>query len=159
MVHQDVALTEHGEEVGRLVPGVGEPRRGHRRPCLLVEVGTVELVYPPQTPEVERSGDLVPIVGTQVELVDQHVAHVVGDLRRHLEAHGPSEPASPQLHLDRGQEVVRLVLLEHEVGVARHPERVVLADDHVGEQRRQLRRDDLLQRHEPFAVGHDDEPG
>ena len=51
-------------------------------------------------------------------------------------AHGPAEAAAAQLHLDRDQQVVGLVLLEHEVGVAGHPEGVVLADDHVREQRR-----------------------
>ena len=76
-----------------------------------------------------------------------------------LEAHRPPEAAPAQLHLDRGQQVVGLVLLEHEVGVARHPERVVLADHHVGEQRRQLGGDDLLERHEPLAVGHHHETG
>ena len=77
--------------------------------------------------------------------------------RRHLEAHGPPEAAAAQLHLDRGQQVVGLVLVEHEVGVAGDPEGVVLADDHVGEQRPQLGGDDLLQGHEALPVGHDDE--
>ena len=87
----------------------------------------------------------------------EHVAHVVGHLRRDLEAHGPPEAAPAQLHLDRGQQVVGLVLVEHEVGVAGDPEGVVLADDHVGEQRPQLGGDDLLQGDEAFSVGHDDE--
>ncbi len=140
MVHQDVALAQHREEVGRLVAGVGQPRRGHGRPRLLVEVGAVELVDAPQPPEVERRGDLVTVLGAEVELVHQHVAHVVGDVGGHLEAHGPPEPAPAQLHLHRRQQVVGLVLFEHEVGVAGHPEGVVLPDHHVGEQRRQLER-------------------
>ncbi len=157
VMHEDVAFAQHGEEVGGLVAGVGEPRRGHGRPRLLVEVGAVELVDAPQRPEVEGGGDGVAVVGPEVELVDQHVAHVVGDVGGDLEADGPPETAAAQLHLDRGQQVVGLVLVEHEVGVARHPEGVVLPDHHVGEQRRQLGGDDLLQRHEALAVGHDDE--
>ena len=42
-----------------------------------------------------------------------------------LEAHGPAEAAPAQLHLDRGEQVVGLLLLEGEVGVAGDPEGVV----------------------------------
>ena len=35
-----------------------------------------------------------------------------------LEAHGAAEAPAAQLHLDRGEEVVGLLLLEGEVGVA-----------------------------------------
>ena len=44
-----------------------------------------------------------------------------------LEAHGPAEAAAAQLHLDRGEQVVGLLLLEGEVGVAGDPERPVVA--------------------------------
>ncbi len=159
MVDEDVALAQDGEEVGGLVAGVGEPGRGHGRPGLLVEVGAVELVDAPQSPEIERGGDGVAIVGPEVELVDQHVPHVVGDVGRHLHTDGPTEPAATQLHLHRGEQVVGLVFVEDEIGVARHPEGVVLSDDHVREQRRQLGGDDLLEGHEALAVGHDHEPG
>ena len=40
---------------------------------------------------------------------------------------GPAEAAAAQLHLDRHQQVVGLVLFERQVGVAGDPERVVLA--------------------------------
>ena len=48
MVDQHVALAQHSEQVGRLVAGVGQPRRRHGRPRLLVEVGAVEVVDAPQ---------------------------------------------------------------------------------------------------------------
>ena len=72
---------------------------------------------------------------------------------------GLPEAAAAQLHLDGDQEVVRLVLFEGEVGVAGDPEGVVVADGHAGEQRVQMGGDDLLERHEALAVGHDHETG
>ena len=55
--------------------------------------------------------------------------------RRHraldLEPDGLAEAAPAQLLLDRQQQVVRLVLLDREVGVAGDPEEVVLHDLHA----------------------------
>ena len=48
-----------------------------------------------------------------------------------LEADRLAEPAAAELLLDRHQQVVRLVLLDREVGVAGHPEEVVLEDLHA----------------------------
>ena len=71
-----------------------------------------------------------------------------------LQPHGAAEPAPPQLHLDRHQQVVGLVLLDRQVGVAGHPEGVVLADGHPGEQGVEVGGDDLLEGDEALAVGH-----
>ena len=76
-----------------------------------------------------------------------------------LEAHGPAEAAAAQLDLDRGEQVVGLLLLEGEVGVAGDPEGVVALDLHAREQRVEVGGDDLLERHEALAVGHHHEPG
>ena len=48
-----------------------------------------------------------------------------------LEPDGRAEPPPAELLLDGQQEVVRLVLLDREVGVAGDPEEVVLLDLHA----------------------------
>ena len=65
------------------------------------------------------------------------------------------EAELPLLHalFDRLQEVARLELLDHEVGVARHPERVHLDDQRPGEERVEVRGDELLQRNERRGGG------
>ena len=74
------------------------------------------------------------VFGREFELAHQQaeqvVAHVVGD----LEADRPLEPAAAQLHLDRFEQVVGLLLLEREVGVAADAERRPLLDHHADEQ-------------------------
>ena len=72
---------------------------------------------------------------------------LVGD----LEAHGPVEPAPAQLQLDRLEQVVGLLVLERQVGVAGDAERRRLLDHHAGEQRVQLGGDQLLDGHEARA--------
>ena len=88
------------------------------------------------------------VLGREFELAheqtEQVVAHVVGD----LEADRPLEPAAAQLHLDRFEQVVGLLLLEREVGVAADPERRPLLDDHADEQPVEAGRDELLDRQE-----------
>ena len=61
-----------------------------------------------------------------------------------LQADDLAEAAPAQLLLDGQQQVVRLVLLDRDVGVARHPEQVVVDDLHAREQGVQVGGDDLL---------------
>ncbi len=157
MVHQHVALAQHGEELGRIVRRLGQAGRRHGRPALAVEVGAVEGVDAPQPAQVERRPDTEDAVGADLELGGQQVGQVLAHVGLDLEPESLAEAAAAQLHLDRDQQVVRLVLLEGEVGVAGDPEGVVVADRHAREERVQVGRDDLLQGHEALAVGHDDE--
>ena len=55
-----------------------------------------------------------------------------------------------QLALQRLQQVLGVVLLDLDVLVAGDPEGVVLQHLHAGEQRVQVGRDDVLERHEPL---------
>ena len=64
----------------------------------------------------------VDVVVVEVELAQEQLADLVGDAGVDLEAHGPAEAAAAQLDLDRGEQVVGLLLLEGEVGVAGDPE-------------------------------------
>jgi len=85
-------------------------------------------------------------VGEQVEDV---VVDVLGD----LQAHGGAEPTAGQLPLQRGEQVLGVVLLDLEVLVAGHPEGELLAHLHAGEELVEVGGDDVLQRHEPYRVG------
>jgi hypothetical protein len=76
--------------------------------------------------------------------VDQQIEHLVADAPLDFEAHRPAEPAATQFHLDRGEQVVGLLLFQGEVGVARDPEEGVLLDDHPHEHRRKIGGDHLL---------------
>ena len=69
-----------------------------------------------------------------------------------LEPDGLAEPAAPDLLLDREQEVVGLVLLDRDVGVAGHPEQVGLEDLHAPEQLVEVGLDDLVEEHELVAL-------
>ena len=65
-----------------------------------------------------------------------------------FEADGCSEPAPPELLLDREQQVVGLVLFQRQVRVACHAEEMGVQDLHALEEHVEMGRDDLLDRHE-----------
>ena len=92
----------------------------------VLEVWPVELVHRPQTAEVERADVQVDVVVFDVELSLEQLAHLVARVRVELQSHGAAEPAPAQLELDRREEVVGLLLLEREVGVAGDAEAVVV---------------------------------
>ncbi len=111
--------------------------------------GPVDAVDLPQRGQVEQAGHLDDVAGIDVELAQQQLEHVLGHVVGDLQAHRRAEPAPRQLPFQRLQQVLVAVLLDLEVGVAGDPERVVLDDLHAGEQHRQVRRDQVLQRQEP----------
>ena len=119
---------------------------GDRHPRVVLEVGAVEVLEGPEPAEVERADVLVDGLLVEVELAQQEAADLVGDVGVDLEPHGATEAAAAQLDLDRGQQVVGLLLLEGEVGVAGDPEGEVLLDDHAGEQLVEVGGDHLLER-------------
>ena len=83
------------------------------------------------------------------------MAHRLVDLEPHRVR---AAPAAAEHALDRLEQVLRLVLLDLEVGVARQAERVVRDELHAREQPVQVRGDHGLERDEPLAVGERDEP-
>ena len=124
-----------------------------------MQVGAVQRVDAPQPAQVQGAADTEDAVGAHLELCGQEIGQVLAHVRLYLEPESLAEAAAAELHLDGDQEVVRLVLLEGEVGVPGDPEGVVMADGHAGEQRVQVGGDDLLEGHEALAVGHDHETG
>ena len=74
--------------------------------------------------EVERAGQPDHLGGGDVELGDQQVEDVLVDRLLDLEPDRRAEPAPQQLLLQRREQVLGVVLLDLEVLVAGHPERV-----------------------------------
>ena len=109
----------------------------------------------PKPGQVEHPADLVGVVLAQPEAVEQEAPC----RRRHrpldLEPDGFAEAPPPQLLLDRHEQVVGLVLLDREIGVAGHPEEVVIEDLHAEEQGIEVGLDHLVDEHEPRRLDHD----
>ena len=158
MVHEHVAPAQDPEDPDLAVLA-GQPGRDDARPGLVLQVRAVEAQQRPQAAQVERPGHHVEVLVVEVELPLEELTDLVGHRGLDLEAHGLAEAPAPQLHLDGGQQVVGLLLLEGEVGVAGDPERMVLHHLHAREERVEVGGDDLLERHEALAVGHDHEAG
>ena len=118
----------------------------------VVQLGPIDLGEVEQAAQIERTGQAVDLLRGDVELADQQVerevVHVVAD----LEADRRAEAAPQQLGLERLDEVLGLVLLDHDVLVAREAERVVVEDLHAGEEVFEVVRDELLERQVPHGV-------
>ena len=152
MLHEDVPARAT-EDVRVL-----EPRLGHRRPWLVLQLRPVEPVEEPKGRRVEQPADLVDLVGQERELAHQQCPHLVGRLGVELDAHGVASEPATQDGLDRLEQIAALVLLQLEVRVTRQSEHRMPHDLHPGEQDLEVRRDHLLDRDEPLAVGQLDEP-
>ena len=96
--------------------------------------------------------DVVAIGLAETEPAQQEVAGVGRHRPLDLEPDGLAEPPPAKLFLDREQKVVGLVLLDREVGVAGHPEEVVLLDLHAREQRVEVGLDDLVDEDEAMRL-------
>ena len=122
--------------------GVEATNRGNCR------AGAVQVRDEVEAGRVQRRGQLVDLVLGDVELADEQVADARADAVGDLEAHRRAEAAAQQLLLHGLEEVLGVVLLDLDVLVAGHPERVVLLDDHAGEQLLEVLGDDVLDGHE-----------
>ena len=127
MVDEQVAVAHHREDVDGLVVDRLQTGLGDRAPRRVLEVGAVEPVHGPEPTEIDGALAEVDVGIAQVELALQQLE----DLRRHvgldLEAHRPPEAPAAQLELDGLEQILGLLLLEGEVGVAGDPEAVVVA--------------------------------
>ena len=121
--------------------------RGNER--AVFEVGPVHpLVHLPERGQVEQPGYPQHVVAVHVQFPDERLQHQIGHRRGNLQPHRRPEPAPRQFPFQRLQQVLVAVLLDLQVGVAGHPEQVMLDDLHPGEQRAQVCRDEFLQRQE-----------
>ena len=153
MVDKQVTRADRRQDVGRLVlVRRHEAGRRDRGPSRALEVGPIKVRDLAQAGEVEHPLDLVGVLIPEPEAAQKDLA------RRHrhrafdFEPDRLAEPPPAELLLDREEEVVRLVLLEGEVGVPRHPEEVVLDDLHPAEQEIEVGLDDLVEEDEPVRL-------
>ena len=147
VVHQDVALAQRAEEIGRTGGlDLGEVLVRARHERLEVQLGPVDVGDLVERAQVERSGEAHDLVGAHPELGREQLQHLVGDGGLDLEAHRRTELATQQLLLEGLEQVLRVVLLDLEVLVARLAERVVREDLHAGEQQVQVGRHGVLER-------------
>ena len=146
------ARTAANTSAGSSSSGGIEARRRDRGPWLGPQLRPVELGDPVQGGEVEHAGDLVAVLGFEAEPALQQGARGGRHRPLHLEPDRLAEAASPELLLDRHQEVVGLVLLDREVGVAGDAEQVRLDDLHAREQVLEIGLDDLVDRHEVVGL-------
>ena len=144
VVDHDRPVAHHRDDRALRFEPDGDPPRRDRRPRPILEVGTVEAVELPQEVEADRAAQAIHVVGVQVELAHEQLEHLVAHRVGDLEADGPVEAAAAQLHLDGFEQVVGLLLLDREVGVAGDAERRRLLDLHAGEQAVEMGDDELL---------------
>ena len=159
VVHEHVLAPDDLEEAALLLQRVGQAGLRDRHPRLVLQLRPVEPVQCPQPGEVERRAVERDVVLGEIELGDEELQDAVRRPRLDLQPHGASEAAAAQLHLQGDEEVVGLLLLDGEVGVAGDPEHPVVHHRHPREQRVEVRRDQVLQEDEALAVGEGDEPG
>ena len=84
VVHEHVALLEDAEHVGRSV-GAHEGRLRLRGPRLVLQLGPVEVVQPPQPAEAEGAVDDVDVGVAELELAAQELEYLVAHLSVDLE--------------------------------------------------------------------------
>ena len=153
VVDEDVAGADLGEDVdGLVLVRADEAERGHRDVGRRLQVGTVEGHQLPEGGEVQHPRHLEAVHVADADPLEEDLARDLGHRALHLEAHRLAEAPAPDLLLDREQQVVRLVLLDRDVGVAGDPEEVGLQDLHAPEQLVQVRLDHLVQEHELVAL-------
>ena len=95
-----------------------------------------------------RPGNGDDVVRVDVQLAQQQLQHVRAHRVDDLEPHRRPEPAAGQLAFEGLQQVFVAVLLDLQVRVARDPEGVALRHLHAGEELRQVRGDEVLDRQE-----------
>ena len=98
--------------------------------------------------EIDGAADAIQVVVGQLELPQEELRELVGTTVGDLEPDGLAEVTLRQLAFQRLPEVLHLLLVEPEVGVARHAELRVADDVAAAEELVQMRVDDARQQHE-----------
>ena len=154
MMHQDIALGKHGEEIGRLAVNALQAPLRYRGPGLVLEVGPIKRINRPEVTEVEQPRQAIDITRTQVELGDQQAKYLARHRFIDLEPyHARLSLLAAELTLDRFQQVGGFIVDEIEVRVPRDPERVVPRHLHAGKEGIEVERDHLLERYVPSLAG------
>ena len=153
VVDEDVALADRGKHVDRLVVLPLQAWLGDRGPGLVAQLGvpagSVDDVA--EVGEVDQPVDVVDLAVFEPQRIDQLTAQLLVHSGGDLEPHDLAEAAAAELVLDRLQQVVGLIA-HREVGVAGDAEVTVVDDLGAREERVEVGRDRLLERHEYLVV-------
>src|SRR4029453_17247080 len=118
---------------------------GRWRERWVLEFGSIEVRKGEQAGQIERPGQMEDFPLTDIQLTDQQLEHpwihVVLDLEPDRRA---PYLATQQLLFQRKEQVLRVVFLNLDIFVARHPESVVLHDLHPAEELIEMMSDHIL---------------
>jgi hypothetical protein len=154
VMQEHVLAPQHREDVGGAV-GLLPAQRVWLHGLLRreLQLGTRQVIELPKRAEVRERVELVLVLAAQLEVLAQQRAHVLRHRALDLEPHRSIQAQAALEALgDRFEQIVGFALVELEVGVERHAERVVLEDAHAGKERVELRADQLLDRQQRLAV-------
>ena len=87
-----------------------------------------------QAVEIDRAVDRVKVVSGQLELIEQKVTQLTGAVVGHLQADLIAKAARTELALHRAQQVIHLLLVDEEIGVAGDAKLVAALHLHPREQ-------------------------
>ena len=136
----------------------GQGGRDHRCPGAGRRSGRSVTATPRSPAEIDGDVEEEHAVGGNADLIDQHVQQVGRDGGRHLQPHRLSEPPPVELELHRRQPVAVLVV-DGQIGVAGHPEGMVVGDVHGREQSGEMGGNELLDGQQASTVGQGHEAG
>ena len=143
VVQQQIALPDERERIG-FVGKLGDARHERR----IAQVRPRQRRDRHQRPQPQRRRRRVDVFIVDLQLLEQLAADAIGDADVDLQPHARAEPAPAHLAVDDRQQVVRLLLQDVDVHVARDAERVAAEDLHAREQIVEVRGDQLLERQE-----------
>ena len=135
----------------KIPPSAVEERRDRGQKGDVLQIGPIQRVQLFEVAHAQRGGDGIDVGGANLQVLHEEVAAGRRHGGIHGDAHDPAEASLPYAPLDRLQEVLRLELLNGQLGIPRHPEGVDFDDVHSGEEAMQVGGDDLFH--------PDEEPG
>ncbi len=148
-VQQHVAAADDGEDVlarGQLCRDAGIER-------LVLQFRRVDAVVDLQEiAEFERAGGEEDVVVVDLRRLDEEFQNGVGGARGDLDPYNLAAVAAAQLALHRLEQILHLLFLDGEVGIADDAERCGGAHAQAGEEAAGVRGDDVLDRHEARRV-------
>ena len=134
MVEQDVVRADRGEDVRLIAQPIGESGN-ERRIRERVDVDLVDQRR--EARDVDRPVAAVEVGVGELELLEQELRERLRTVLGDLEAHRRAELPVRQLALQRLAQVLHFLLVDPQVGVARHPELRVVDDVAARERDRQ----------------------
>ena len=158
-MHEQSALTDDREDRAFRLFGSGQSTGRDRQPLIILQLGTIDRVDLHQTGEVDQTRYLEHVVGLQIEFVDQEIDHGLRRTALDFESNGTTESSSTQFEFDRLQQIVGVLVLDGEVGVARDAEDGDVTDRHAREQGVEVGFDHFLDRNEPVTARQGHEAG